>query len=229
MARQVRVAQIIVDGAYTCGYPDALGPPSHIATVNGSMTAVAEVDSTTFGNAAACGRCFRLLRTMSNGVPQRMVDVTVVGRCSATELCSAAASDPQFRVNASAFNMLASSGEGSIPSAAVGDMVTAYDIPCPFGPTEIIYGAVTVNGAGNTLNAASFVGHLYGLTGVRVQGLDLQRSSTNRWSPPIGMTIGSPPWRFDITDINGRTVTTSPLDPTTTANQPTDVQNPSCP
>ena len=80
------------------------------------------------------------------------------------------------------------------------------------------------------LNVVTFVGWRYGLTTVRLQGMtmDFQRTADNRWFPPASVTIGAGPWRFDLTDINGRVISTNPLIENGQVEQSTGVQTPPC-
>jgi hypothetical protein len=214
-------------GNWTCGYNDALAS-EHIATKAGTITYYGLINGIDYNNAAACGRCFQLLRTASTQ-PSRMVTFTVIGQCSPNDGCGTGAGSNQFVLGADAFTQIANSGELFAPTPLdPTDMVIAYDVPCPFAATESIYGQISF--AGGAANGVRFTGNRYGITSVRnlATSSDLVRSANNLWQPGPGLPFGNGPWTFAITDVYGRTVTTSSI-VGTNPQQSTNVQHATCP
>jgi hypothetical protein len=187
------------------------------------------INNTDYTTGPQCGRCIELIRSFFNGMPTRMTVFTVVGECGPNDQCGPNAGRNQYMLSEMTFNQIGNATEivaGADPAA---EMLIAREVPCPFAANAVIYGQMHyLNG---TADGVRFTGNRYPIQGVQLQqvpaNLALTRDATNLWRPPTGMTLNGSTWTFLITDINGRTVTTSPLTGVNNE-QSTGVQNPPC-
>jgi len=214
-------AGLIAGGTYTVTTP--VGIFTFVAA-NGT------INNTDYANGPQCGRCIELTRTFSNGQPTRTTTFTVVGECGPNDQCGPNTGRNQFMLGPTAFNQLGNAAEivlGMDPST---EMLTARDIPCPFMQGQSIYG--TVHYTAGVADGVLFTGNRYPISAVQAVraggNVTLVRDSSNIWRPGVGMTFPSMgTWSFLITDINGRTVTTTGL-VGLNAEESTGVQNPVC-
>jgi len=230
--RMVQAGRIAAtpNGPFSCGYPDLTVGSWHVATTIAGGYLYGTINNTDYANGPQCGRCIELTRTFSNGQPTRTTTFTVVGECGPNDQCGPNTGRNQFMLGPTAFNQLGNAAEivlGMDPST---EMLTARDIPCPFMQGQSIYG--TVHYTAGVADGVLFTGNRYPISAVQAVraggNVTLVRDSSNIWRPGVGMTFPSMgTWSFLITDINGRTVTTTGL-VGLNAEESTGVQNPVC-
>jgi hypothetical protein len=186
------------------------------------------INSIDYAVSPQCGRCIELTRTLSGQVP-RTTTFTVVGECNSVDQCGPNAGTNQFALPSATFDQIGNPAEIVAGADPASDVLTARDVPCNFSPNQVIYGQMHYSNG--VADGVRFTGNRYPIQAVQLQqvpaNLTLTRDTTNLWRPPTGMLLNGSSWTFLITDVNGRTVTTSAL---ITANneQSTGVQNPVC-
>jgi hypothetical protein len=232
-SKQVQVGRLNASamGPWSCGY--SLNRMTwHVATKVGALPAYGMINGIDYANAAECGRCIELTRNSTNGNPPRMVTFTVVSQCGAAENCATTTGTNQYMLADETFAVIGSSGELVAGSDPATDTVTARQIPCPPGQSDQIYGQMHYTGGVG--DGVTFTGNRYPLSAVKIVStpnnidVTLSRDGQNLWSALPGMVFSPRPWTFAITDVNGRTVMTTPLQGPN-MEEATGAQNPPCP